>query len=156
VANGHGGRRQGAGRKPNAQRYAAVRQSVSDAIAARLHDRVAALELLAEGGYEQIEEELVPAGLVFIDDITVEDGKVVRKRIRAFPNLPEKELVCIRRKRSFAAPDRAANIYLIDRILGKPGTETDEDGGLGDEDTAPTIDELLELWNQSSDTSSDT
>ena len=137
MANGHGGARRGAGRHRKRDKYTSQ--------SAAFDDRAAALELLADGGFEQIEEEFVPAGLVFIDDVTVEDGKVIRRRVRAFPNLPEKELVCIRRKRSFAAPDRAANIYLIDRILGKPGTESDDEPPATD-DERPTPEELLALW----------
>jgi len=153
MANGHGGARRGAGRHRKRDKYTSQSAAFDDRAADRLGDRAAALELLADGGFEQIEEEFVPAGLVFIDDVTVEDGKVIRRRVRAFPNLPEKELVCIRRKRSFAAPDRAANIYLIDRILGKPGTESDDEPPATD-DERPTPEELLALWNEPSSDSS--
>jgi hypothetical protein len=150
MANGHGGARRGAGRPRKAKKYQGQIAALEDQVVDRLPDRVAALELLAEGGYEQIEEELVPAGLVFIDDVTVEDGKVIRKRVRAFPNIPEDKLVCIRRKRAFAAPDRAANIYLIDRILGKPGAESDDEDPTTD-DERPTPEELLALWTTTTD-----
>lgn len=76
---------------------------------------------LAHGGYERIEEEWQPAGLVYVGS-----GEFAR---RAFPELPADEPVLVKRKRSIADKDRQANEYLINRILGKP-IERQEIGGV--------------------------
>lgn len=110
-----------AGRPRRADKYAAPIGSLEDQIAASLPARYAALDLLAQGGFEQITETWEIAGLIYRDDvITGEDGKLQRTRVLAFPDRPADELVCIRRTRSIAAPDRKANEYLINRILGTP------------------------------------
>lgn len=76
---------------------------------------------LAHGGYERIEEEWQPAGLVYVGS-----GESAR---RAFPELPADEPVLVKRKRSIADKDRQANEYLINRIMGKP-IERQEIGGV--------------------------
>jgi len=117
-----------AGRPRKAEKYAAPIAAFEDRAADSLPERYEALTLLAEGGFEQIEEIWEPAGLIYVGS-----GE---SRSLAFPNLPPEQLVCVRRVRSIAAPDRAANIYLVDRILGKPTAEIDakvdvpEDGAL--------------------------
>lgn len=126
MANGHGGARPGAGRPRNSEKYAAEIQAFNDLVAAKLAERYAALELLADGGYEQVDEEWKPAGLIFVGS-----GEWATL---AFPQLPPEQLVCIRRTRSIAAPDRKANEYLVNRILGTPtqhlDVDTDPDGTL--------------------------
>src|SRR5262245_37492327 len=119
MANGHGGARAGAGRPRKAEKYASQIAQAEDRIADRLSERVEKLEYLANGGYEQIEEEYLPAGLIFVGS-----GEWATL---AFPDLPPEQLVCVKRKRSVAAPDRAANIYLIDRIAGKPTARVEAD-----------------------------
>lgn len=125
MANGHGGARPGAGRPRNNEKYVEQIAALSDRIADGLPDRVAALELLAEGGYEQVQEVWEPAGLIQISKILETKEGTVRVTEAAFPHLPPDQLVCVRRTRSFAAPDRQANIYLIDRIAGKPTTQVE-------------------------------
>jgi len=89
---------------------------------------------LANGGYERIEEEWEPAGNIYRDDYEFDlaSGKTRKVRVRTYPDKPVDELVLVRRKRSIADKDQAANKYLIDRIIGKP-TERKEvtgaDGG---------------------------
>lgn len=110
-----------AGRPKRTEKYAEQIGTLEDQIAASLPARYAALDLLASGGFEQIQETWEPAGLIYRDDVTTgEDGKLQRTRVLAFPDKPADELVCIRRTRSIAAPDRRANEYLINRILGTP------------------------------------
>ena len=128
MANGHGGARPGAGRKAKAEKYADQIAQTEDRIADRLGDRVAALELLADGGYEQVQEFWEPAGPIQISKMLETKEGTIRVTELAFPELPPDKLVCIRRTRSYAAPDRAANIYLIDRILGKPTQQTELSG----------------------------
>jgi hypothetical protein len=119
-----GGARPGAGRPRKAEKYAAPIAAAEDHIADRLPQLLSNMLKLANGGWEQVEEKWLPAAL-----ITTGSGEF---ESRVYPDLPANQLVLVERKRSRAAPDRAANIYLIDRILGKPTTRvevTDEDGG---------------------------
>lgn len=112
MANGHGGARKGAGRKPIADRHPEVKAALEQRLAAGALDRVAALELLAEGGLEEIEEVYEPAGLIYVG--------AGEARSLAFPHLPPEQLVCVRRVRRVAGPDRKANEYLLDRFAGRP------------------------------------
>lgn len=117
----HGGARPGAGRKPKADKFAGQIARAEQRGADRLPANFDNLELLADGGFEQIEEKWLPAGLVYIDDYSADnDGRQYKIKVKAFPHLPDDELVMVERKRSIAAPDRQANIYLTDRIMGKP------------------------------------
>ena len=127
MAGGHGGARAGAGRKRKSDKYAAQIAATNDRIAAGLLDRVAALELLAEGGYKQITEIWEPAGLITIQKVVETKDGTIRGTELAFPELPPDELVCTRRTRSIAAPDRRANEYLINRIAGTPTQRLDLD-----------------------------
>lgn len=109
------------GRPKRSEKYAEQIGSLEDQIAASLPARYAALDLLAAGGFEEISETWEPAGLVYRDDVIAgDDGKAQRIRVLAFPDKPADELVCVRRTRSIAAPDRKANEYLINRIAGTP------------------------------------
>ena len=80
--------------------------------------------VLANGGYERIDEEWQPAGLVYVGS-----GEYA---MRAFPELPADQLVLVKRKRSIADRDRAANEYLINRILGRPTERQEVSGPDGD------------------------
>lgn len=130
MANGHGGARAGAGRKPNNEKYKLQITALSDRIAGSLDDRYDALDLLARGGFEQITESWEPAGLIEVTKQVVTNDGTVNVRELAFPHLDPEQLVCVRRTRSFAAPDRKANEYLINRIAGTPTQhiEADLDG----------------------------
>lgn len=145
MANGHGGRRTGAGRPRKAVKYERQIAAAEDRIADTLAERLDALELLAAGGFEQISETWEPAGLIFVGSGEFQS--------LAFPQLPPDQLVCVKRVRSIAAPDRTANIYLIDRILGKPtqaiDVDADPDGSL--EQTAASLSaaaQELAAWRQ--------
>lgn len=119
-----GGARPGAGRPRKAEKYAAPIAAAEDRIADRLPQLLSNMLKLANGGWEQVEEEWAPARLVEIGQ-----GE---SRTLAYPEKDPDELVLIKRTRKRAAPDRAANIDLINRLLGKPTTRVevrDEDGG---------------------------
>lgn len=121
MANGHGGARPGAGRKRNSEKYAEAIAAISDRIAADFDDRYTALQMIADGGFEQITETWEPAGLIEREEVDFDvKGQAIRRKVPAFPDLPPDQLVCIRRTRSIAAPDRQANQYLIDRLAGRP------------------------------------
>ena len=120
----NGGPRPGAGRPKKAEKYAGQIAATEDRIADRLPQLLGNLLKLANGGFDQIEEKWLPAELV-----TKGSGEF---ESRVFPDLPAQQPVLVERKKSRAAPDRAANIYLVDRILGKPTAkvkaEIDVDG----------------------------
>ena len=143
MANGHGGARVGAGRKPHKNKYATQVGAIHDRIANRAPQLLDNLELLADGGYEQITEVWEPAGLITIQKTVETKDGTVRGTELAYPELPPEQLVCVRRTRSVAAPDRKANEYLINRIAGTPtqrlDVDTDPDGAL--EVTAQAMDQ---------------
>lgn len=125
----HGGARPGAGRKPRSEKFAEVFETLDQRLADGVPDRIDFLEYLAAGGFEQIEEVYEPAGLIYRDDVTSgDDGKMVRTRALAFPDLKATDMVCIKRTRSIAQPDRQANTYLLDRFAGKPVQSTELSG----------------------------
>jgi hypothetical protein len=105
----HGGPRSGSGRKTT--EFNQLRSKIVSAMDREnlemLPKLFANLLYLANGGYERVEEKWEPIKIPgdFAErDITPEgDG-----------------LGLVERKVSIAEPDRAANIYLIDRVLGKP------------------------------------
>lgn len=133
MANGHGGARAGAGRPRNAEKYTAQIESATDQIVAKVGDRIAALELLAEGGSQTVHETWELAGLVVVDDVEIDkDGRVVKVKRLAFPNLPADQWVCVQRRVVRSGPSETANIYLVDRALGKTAQEvaiSGPDGG---------------------------
>lgn len=121
MAHGHGGSRKNAGRPRNQEKYAEQIASFHDLAAADLDTRFTALQQLADGGFEEIEEEWIPAGLIQINKmVETKEAGAIRVTELAFPELPPEQLVCVKRRRSVAAPDFRANAYLVDRVAGKP------------------------------------
>lgn len=126
-----GGARPGAGRKPTRERFARPVEQAEKRIADRLPEFVDNQILLALGGGERIEERWEAAGTVAVDDvlrgkdgqpILNERGQPLRAKVPAFPDLPIDQMVLVERKVITMGPDRAANEYLLDRIMGKPTT----------------------------------
>jgi hypothetical protein len=99
-----GGPRPGSGRKPKATRLVVsdVNRLTRDQVEEWLPKLLSNLKILADGGFERVEEK--------------------------FSRNQAGDLVLIERKVSIAEPDRAANEYLINRLLGKP-TERQEVSG---------------------------
>jgi len=98
-------------------------------IADNLPQLVANLIRLANGGFDRREERWEPAAIVTVEDTlrtpdgqTMFDvqGKPIRIRRPAFPDIVPTEFVIVERRQLRAEPDRAANEYLIDRVMGKP------------------------------------
>jgi hypothetical protein len=111
---------------------------------------------LANGGFKQVKETLEPAGTVtvkvaltrplfikgeqqfddagrplLVDEVDMNGNPVLVEKL-AFPDLPADELVVTGRSVEVAAPDRAANQYILDRVMGKPRQAvevTGKDGG---------------------------
>lgn len=115
---GHAG---GPGRPRKADKYAGAIAKAEKQIADRLPELVDNMLHLANGGYERVEEQWTPAGSLFIGS-----GEWMRPM---YPGLDPDELVLVKRTTSVADKDRAANEYLINRILGKP-IERQEIGGV--------------------------
>ncbi len=143
MSNTHGGARAGAGRKPKAEKYEPQITAAEDRLAGRLLTRLQTLEDLADGGKKKVTRKYEPAGLIFVDGILRDDdkkpylqpsGEPIRCKVRAFPDLDAKKMVCVEEAVETLAPDRAAGIYLADRILGKPtqAVEAEIKSDLGD------------------------
>ncbi len=115
----HGGSRPGSGRKRKADKFAKPIAAAEQRIVDHLPQLIDNMLELANGGYEQVEEKWLPAALV-----TVGSGEY---ELPAFPDKPGDELVLVERKTSIADRDRAANQYLIDRIMGKPTERVEHD-----------------------------
>lgn len=136
-----GGRRAGAGRKP--KQATVVRSEVSAlvngdpneavdlevAFKALAPKCVVNLSILANGGYERVERTYQPAGLVLVEDfarnakgeiLTNAKGDPIKIDRRLYPDKPVDELVLVEQSISYAEPDRQANQYIVDRVLGKP------------------------------------
>lgn len=130
----HGGARPGSGRKAKAEKYAPKITAIEDRLADRLPVIIDNLEALADGGYERVKKKFEPAGLIFVTDILRdkagnayrdENGEPITGKVRAFPDKEADEMVCVEMTTETADHDRAANIYLADRILGKPTQAVD-------------------------------
>lgn len=127
MAHGHGGARAGAGRKPKHEKYTGQIAALEGRWADRLPRFADNVEQLADGGFEQIEEVYEPAGLIQLSKEVVTGEGTVSVRELAFPHLDPEALVCVKRTRRVAAPDLKANVYAIDRILGKPTAKIEAD-----------------------------
>jgi hypothetical protein len=125
MAGPNGGARPRAGRKPKKTKYELTATEAENKIVDHLPAILDNLIYLANGGYERVEEEWQPAGMVTLTKHDEEKDKFYQ--VQAFPEKDPDELVLVKRKVSVADKDRAANIYLIDRILGKPTQKQDID-----------------------------
>jgi len=120
-ASRKGGARVGAGRKSKAEKNKSAITKAEAQIKDRLPELIGNLFHLACGGYERITRVFEPAGLVMIDTVEYsDDGKAIKSKRLAFPNLPAEQLVEVRRTVTIADKDRKANEYLADRIMGRP------------------------------------
>lgn len=109
---GNGGARPGAGRPRKKDKYAGSIAKAEERIVDKLPALIDNMFVLADGGYERVEEQWAPAGSLWVGS-----GEFQR---RMYPDLKDDVLVLVRRTVSIADRDRAANEYLINRILGKP------------------------------------
>lgn len=94
-------------RDQNAGAVARAEKQIRD----RLPDLIENMLILANGGYERVEEQWARADSLYIGSGA--DAK------RMYPDLEPDELVLVKRTVSIADCDRTANQYLIDRIMGK-------------------------------------
>jgi hypothetical protein len=135
-----GGRREGAGRKSNADKNAASTQQAEGKIRGKVSRITEDLISIAHGGTERIEERWEPAGQVVIEAVVRDaegnpvlgtHGRPVLAKQAAYPDRDPNELVLVERRRSFTEPDRAANQYLLDRIMGRPKQAVEHSGPEG-------------------------
>ena len=118
--SGHGGARPGADRKPTAEQFESEIATAKKCCADTLPDRLETVTGLAEGGYEKQMRKMLPAALVMKKKIVHDNGVPHNVEEPAFPDEKADKMMCVEETRQRLAPDRAANIYLVDRILGKP------------------------------------
>lgn len=124
------------GRPSKATKHASEIAAAEQQIVDKLPKVVDALLRLGLGGFKQVDEEWQPAGLV-----TTGSGEF---EMPLFGDKPPHELVLVKRKVSVAAPDRAALVALIDRILGKPGAKVE----FGDPDDDGTVRIIVEYGDE--------
>lgn len=126
MAGPNGGARPRAGRKPKKTKYELSVTQAEDKIVDHLPQILDNLIKLANGGFEVVENKWMPRSAFSLGDvIAMGAGKSSEDAEKALKN-PD-ELVLAEQKTYYALPDRAANIYLIDRILGKPTQKQDID-----------------------------
>jgi hypothetical protein len=114
----------GPGRPRKKDKYSGAVTKAESRIVDRLPELIDNMFYLATGGYERVEEQWAPAGSLWVGS-----GEFAR---RMYPEAEADELVLVKRTVTVADKDRAANIYLIDRIMGKPierKEHTGADGG---------------------------
>lgn len=125
-----------AGRPKKAEKYAAPIAAAEERIADRLPEVLDNLFVLADGGYERVKEKWEPAALVVLelplrkadgDPMVDTDGKPILAKQQVFPDAEPDQLVLVERTTETADRDRQANIYLVDRILGKPIAQVEGD-----------------------------
>src|SRR5262245_57535608 len=102
----------GPGRPKKVDKYAGAIARAEKKIADRLPQLIENMFVLADGGYERVEEQWAPAGSLWVGS-----GDSLR---RMYPDRDPAELVLVKRTISTADRDRQANEYLINRIMGKP------------------------------------
>lgn len=145
MANGWGGRRAGAGRKPKAEEYGTQIKAADKYTAEQLLHNAETMQRLADGGIPEIRETWELALAVLIDDIeTTSEGeteKVIKVKRQLFPEAGEKELVCTKRVVTIRGPDLAAVAYQLNRIAGAP--RRDEEPDTRDEEIQRFMDTVL-------------
>jgi hypothetical protein len=122
MENQHGGARPRAGRKRKRSKYELTVAEAEDKVVDHLPAIVDNLIVLADGGYEKYEYEYQLA-CTLTYPVEKEDGTTYQKLV--FPDKKPDEMVLVRKKVWKADRDRAANQYLVDRIMGKPTQKQD-------------------------------
>ena len=133
----HGGARPGSGRKPKdfTKLRAEILAETDRIICDNLPQLIKNMLYLANGGFERVEEKWCPP-----QEMTkVVDGEEIRLTTEA---------QLIERKVSWAEPDRAANQYLIDRILGKPKQAVEMSGPGGGAIPLAVEDAIVKVYGE--------
>lgn len=136
MAANHGGARGGSGRKPLREKHAVKIGKAEALYAAHLEQAARNLIAIADGTTERVEEEWAPAGTVMVEapmtypngqPMLGSSGKAIMGKVCAFPDKAPAELVLVKRKIVSLPPDREANQYITDRILGKTAPLVEEE-----------------------------
>lgn len=114
-----------AGRPRKIEKNIASINQAEGRIKDRLPELIDNLFHLANGGYEKVTCEYQPAGILTV-------GKGENERL-LFPDKPKDELVLVKKTISIADKDRTANVYLLDRVLGKPVQKVAETDSAGND-----------------------
>ena len=127
---GHsGGARSGSGRKSKSrdELIEPTLQYLDERLQETIDQRFTSLEQLAIGGLQTVTERWELAGSLFIaqceevlDADGAHTGKTITRKVRLLPDIPPDQLVLVSRTVKTHAPNLAANIYLVNRLLGKP------------------------------------
>lgn len=135
-SGGRGGRRAGAGRKPNREKYAEQIDRAEAFISGNLTYYAECLDAIAGGRNSGSKETWVAAGTVFVDGTltwpgtgqaqTDRMGRPLKGRVPAFPHLDPETMVCVQRIVLKEGMDAKANMYLLDRIGGKAAANSNE------------------------------
>ena len=141
MADGHGGARPGAGRRPKAEKYETQFAAADQRWVDKLPVVQETLEKLAKGGLKRITKKFMPAVLVLTKEVRYDASDNPKNvDVPAFPDEDPKKLICVQEVVETLAPDRAANIYILDRILGKPTQSVEMSGPDGGDIPLPTHD----------------
>jgi hypothetical protein len=148
MANGHGGHREGSGRKPRRVRYETEIGSVEELFAGELHRCAASYLDLAQGRCLIVRRTFKPACMIFFEDVETdgETGRLTKVKRRAFPDMGDHDLVLISEVRETGHPDRGALKDIHDRYLGRAAIAPDEaDPEAGDAELRPALERAIDL-----------
>jgi hypothetical protein len=146
-----GGQRPGAGRKPTRILFGEAVEKAETRLAKRLMITIGNLEELADGKAVVTEEEWQPAGSILVDKpltypngqpLVASGGKAAMQKVSAYPDKLADELVLVKRKIVHLPPSDKVNMYIMDRIAGKPVTPTDEPDVLSPDELAQAVGEI--------------
>ena len=143
MANGHGGKRPGAGRKRKADKFEGEISQVEQLIVEALPQVVKSLIESATGAL-MVREEFEPAGTITRDATQIEHTdngpRALKVKELVYPDKDPEDLVLVKRIEQHETPEVRAGMYLVDRILGKPTEhiemEADVSGQIDVDDTA--------------------
>jgi hypothetical protein len=156
MANSHGGARVGAGRKPKAAQHEEAIQSAESLLADQLPKTIENLIDLADGGLEEVKEEWELAGTILVDsyEITTDkNGKSQCHKVKKqlFPEAEADEMVLVKKSVVRFAPDLKANVYIADRIMGRPTQRIEVEDEPEDELDKALEGEISKIWGAKPD-----
>ena len=134
MANGHGGARKDAGRKPKAHLYGARIAAADKFIAPKLKEYAELIDRLARGEIDIVREVWRPAALVLVERIEMQEvdrGEEtrlvpVKSKVPAFPSMRPEQMVLVEKRIQAGQVDLDALIYLQNRVMGKPAGQPEE------------------------------
>ena len=149
MADGHGGAREGAGRKKKTVQFERQIARAEKKIADKLPKIIDELLRLALGEVEITEERCQLAITVTVKDVEFcDDGRGGRRGIaverQLFPNADPEQLVLVETKKKNLGPDREAIKYAVDRILGKPFVEEEPEEDAHEDELPHEVEEGLD------------